>query len=66
MKRSIFAFILLTCFFSCIVFAQQRAGSATRRGMRFGRSMQGGTRPPENNERGVRELTPEEIALIWT
>lgn len=62
MKPKLFIVILLICLFSCIVLGQEGAASRGGRGTRVGRSGQGGTRPPENNEQGIRVLTPEEIA----
>ena len=48
-RRNIFG-VFLICIFACFVIAQNQR--------RPGRSS---TRPPEDNERGLRELTPEEI-----
>jgi rhamnogalacturonan endolyase len=62
MKRKAFIVILSICLFSCISLGQERVTRRGGRGMRLGRSAQGGTRPPENNEQGIRVLTPEEIA----
>ena len=55
-------FIMLLVFiFNCSVLAQDQTGQRGQRRMRVGRAGQGGTRPPENNERWLRELTAEEI-----
>ncbi|MBN2182596.1 MAG: hypothetical protein JW715_11845 [Sedimentisphaerales bacterium] len=61
MIRKILPCLLLICILSCIVTAQEQPRQSGRRGMRVGRAGQGGTRPPANNERGLRELTAEEI-----
>jgi len=58
MYRRVFFITLLVCIFSCNVFAQDQTG---QRQVRVGRIGQGSTRPPKNNERGLRELTAEEI-----
>lgn len=55
-------FIMLLVFiFNCSVLAQDQTGQRGQRRMRVGRAGQGGTRPPVNNERGLRELTAEEV-----
>ncbi|MBC8470826.1 MAG: hypothetical protein H8D56_15245 [Planctomycetes bacterium] len=61
MNRRVLFIMLLVCIFSCSVLAQDQTGQRGQRRMRVGRSGQGSTRPPENNERGLRELTMEEI-----
>ena len=61
MIRKVLPCLLLICTFGCLVLAQDRTGQFNRRGMRVGREGQGGTRPPRDNERGLRELTAEEI-----
>lgn len=58
--KTLFSMFLI-CIFICTLSAQDRAGDVSRQGMRVGRSGQGNTRPPENNNRGLRELTAEEI-----
>lgn len=62
MSRKVFFLMLLICIFSCNVFAQDQSQPRGQRRMRVGREGQGGTRPPRDNERGLRELTLEEIA----
>jgi len=61
MNRRVLFIMLLVCIFSCSVLAHDQTGRRGQRRMRVGRAGQGGTRPPENNERGLRELTTEEI-----
>ncbi len=55
MARKIILSVFLICIFSCSVIAQSRSED-------FGRRRgQTSTRPPADNERGLRELSPEEI-----
>ncbi len=61
MSQKIFASVLLICFFPCSIVAQNQMEQRGQRRARVGRAGQGGTRPPRNNERGLRELTAEEI-----
>jgi rhamnogalacturonan endolyase len=62
MSHKVFFLMLLICIFSCNVFAQDQMQQRGQLRIRVGREGQGGTRPPRDNERGLRELTPEEIA----
>ena len=61
MARKVMLSILLVCILSCIAVAQDQTGPRDRQRMRVGRGGRGSTRPPEGNERGLRELTAEEI-----
>ncbi len=61
MIRKVLLGLLLICIFGCIVVAQDQTEQSGRQGMRFGRGGFGSTRPPRDNERGLRELTEEEI-----
>jgi len=61
MNRRVLFIMLLVCIFSCSVLAQVQTGQRGQRRMRIGRAGQRGTRPSKNNERGLRELTAEEI-----
>jgi rhamnogalacturonan endolyase len=61
MNRRVLFMMLLVCILSCSLLAQDQTGQRGQRRMRVGRAGQGGTRPPENNERGLRKLTTEEI-----
>ena len=58
MHHRVIFIMLFVCIFSCNVLAQDQTG---QRQVRVGRIGQGSTRPPKNNERGLRELTAEEI-----
>lgn len=61
MARKVTLSILLICILSCSIVAQDQTEQRGQRRMRVGRAGQGRTRPPAGNERGLRELTAEEI-----
>ena len=53
--------ILLVCILSSTLVTQDQTGQRGQRRKRVGSEGQGPTRPPAENERGLRELTAEEI-----
>jgi len=61
MARRVMLSILLTFILSCSVIGQDQTEPRVQRRMRVGSDGQGPTRPPAENERGLRELTAEEI-----
>jgi len=61
MARRMMLSILLIFILSCSITGQDQTEQRVQRKMRVGSEGQGPTRPPAGNERGLRELTAEEI-----
>ena len=61
MARRVMLSVLLICILSCSITGQDQTGQRGQRRMRVGSAGQGGIRPPAGNERGLRELTAEEM-----